>query len=144
MKCLNTYDNAGNITSKKTYALTAANVTPSNATSTVNYGYSDSTWGDLLTSYGSSAITYDGIGNPTSYRGITFAWTGRNLTYADNGYYEIEMQYNADGLRIGKYTTEYTYYHQYYYEGDLGLYYLQTRYYDPATFFNLIGGYFAK
>ncbi len=45
-----TYDNAGNITSKKTYALTAAGTTPTSPTSTYNYGYS-SGWGDKLTSY---------------------------------------------------------------------------------------------
>jgi len=46
-----TYDNAGNILTKKTYALTAANSTPSSLKSTYNYGYSSSDWGDLLTSY---------------------------------------------------------------------------------------------
>ena len=68
------YDNAGNILSKKTYALTAAGTTPTSPTSTYNYGYSSSGWGDML----------------TSYRG-------------------------------------------YYYDADLGLYYLNTRYYDAKT-----------
>ena len=44
-----TYDNAGNITSKKTYSLTAAGTTPTSLVSTYNYDYSSSTWGDRLT-----------------------------------------------------------------------------------------------
>ena len=57
------YDSAGNITSKKTYAFTIGDL--GTATSTVNYTYGDATWGDLLTKYGSTTITYDVIGNPT-------------------------------------------------------------------------------
>ena len=60
-------DNAGNITSKKSYSLTAAGTTPSSPTSTYNYGYSSSAWGDKLTSYRGVSITYDAIGNPLSY-----------------------------------------------------------------------------
>ena len=59
-----TYDNAGNILSKKTYNLTAAGTTPTSPTATYNYGYSSGAWGDMLTSYRGQAITYDEIGNP--------------------------------------------------------------------------------
>ena len=62
-----TYDNAGNILSKKTYNLTAAGTTPTSPTATYNYGYSSGAWGDLLTSFGEDepgSITYDEIGNP--------------------------------------------------------------------------------
>ena len=45
------YDHAGNILSKKTYALTAAEETPSTLYSTNTYGYNDADWGDLLTSF---------------------------------------------------------------------------------------------
>ena len=57
-----TYDTRGNILSK-----TASG-------QTVTYTYGDSTWKDLLTSYNGQTITYDTIGNPLSYRGMTFAW----------------------------------------------------------------------
>ena len=36
-----TYDNAGNILTKKTYNLTAASSTPSSLISSYNYGYTD-------------------------------------------------------------------------------------------------------
>ena len=45
------YDNAGNITSKVTYALTAEGVTPSSPISTDTYGYSSGQWGDLRVGY---------------------------------------------------------------------------------------------
>ena len=77
-----TYDASGNILTKKIYALTAKGATPSGTYTTANYGYSTSAWGDLLTSYGGSSITYDAIGNPLSYSGKTFTWEGRRLTGA--------------------------------------------------------------
>ncbi len=62
-----TYDNVGNILTKSTSALTAASTTPSSTTSTYNYSYGNANWGDLLTSYRGTTITYDSIGNPLSY-----------------------------------------------------------------------------
>jgi len=56
------YDNAGNILSRTEYAYTTGNLgTP---TDTINYDYDDSAWGDLLTTYDGSAMTYDVNGNP--------------------------------------------------------------------------------
>jgi len=100
-----TYDNAGNITSKKTYSLTAANSTPSSLKSTYNYGYSSSDWGDLLTSYRGTSITYDGIGNPLSYYNGTsysFSWTGRELSSAIVGGKSMSFSYNSEGIRTTK------------------------------------------
>ncbi len=57
-----TYDNAGNITSKKTYAFTTG--TLGSVQSTKNYTYGDASWKDLLTEVGGVSITYDEIGNP--------------------------------------------------------------------------------
>ena len=65
------YDNAGNITFKVTYALTAEGVIPSSHISTDTYAYSSGQWGDLLTSYNGNTITYDEIGNPLSYYNIS-------------------------------------------------------------------------
>ena len=100
-----TYDNAGNITSKKTYALTAAATTPSSPKSTKTYTYGDSTWGDRLTKYNGTTITYDSIGNPLSYyNGISysFSWTGRQLTGATAGGYTYTFTYGDDGVRTSK------------------------------------------
>lgn len=50
-----TYNAGGNITAKREYAYTTGAL--GTVLSTVNYGYGDSTWKDLLTSYNGQAIT---------------------------------------------------------------------------------------
>ena len=114
------YDNAGNILAKKTYAFTTG--TLGTATSTESYTYSSSTWGDLLTKYGTDTILYDAIGNPTKIgyyfsdedywgSGYDLQWQGRQLTsyqyfYELGGEYFYEnsltFTYNADGIRTSK------------------------------------------
>ena len=50
------------------------------------YSYDDAEWGDLLTAYDGEEITYDGIGNPLSYRGWTMSWQGgRQLAAMTDG-----------------------------------------------------------
>ena len=68
----------------------------------IEYEYTNSAWGDQLTSYDNTAITYDGMGNPTSYRGYTFGWRGKQLVSAGNGTDTITYEYNEDGLRQKK------------------------------------------
>ena len=67
-----TYDGVGNI------------LTASDGETTHTYTYGDSNWKDLLTAYDGESITYDAIGNPTSYYNgnrWTFGWeNGRQLT----------------------------------------------------------------
>ena len=110
-----TYDNAGNITSKKTYSLTSASVEPSGTPTTTTYGYSTGDWGDLLTSFNGSGITYDTIGNPLTYYGSrSFTWEGRRLVEAATLDAEsITFKYNDEGLRTSKtvdgVTTNYYY-----------------------------------
>ena len=100
---LYTYDNAGNISSVKTYGLTAAGVTPSGNRVLDIYSYSSSEWGDLLMSYNGEDITYDGIGNPISYyNGFTFSWQGRRLVGATRGSDTLSFTYNDDGIRTSK------------------------------------------
>ena len=109
-----TYDNAGNIKTRKEYAYTTG--TLGTATSTVNYAYADSKgWGDLLTSYNGQSISYDEIGNPTSYYNGT-RWTmtwerGRQLATMSDGTTTWTNTYSADGLRTQRTdgTTTYTY-----------------------------------
>ena len=60
-----TYDGAGNI------------LTASDGTTTHSYTYGDTDWKDLLTGFDGQAITYDAIGNPTSY----FNGTRWNFTW---------------------------------------------------------------
>ncbi len=96
-----TYDNAGNITSKKTYAFTVGIL--GTVQSTVNYTYGNGSWGDLLTNYDGSRITYDEIGNPLEYSWATFTWNGRKLSSCYDGeYVTVSYGYNSDGIRVYK------------------------------------------
>ena len=94
------YDKAGNITAVSKYAYTTG--TLGTALETKNYTYATGTWGDLLTAYNGKAISYDAIGNMTSYDGATFTWEGRSLASLSKGGSSYSYQYNADGIRTGK------------------------------------------
>jgi RHS repeat-associated protein len=106
------YDAWGNILNKKFYAYTTA-TNPGTPTGTINYAYGNTAWGDQLTSYAGQTITYDSMGNPTSYRGYTFGWRGKQLTSADNGTVSATFEYNEDGLRqkktVNNVSTDYYY-----------------------------------
>ena len=107
-----TYDSAGNITSAE---MTAASVDGFYNT----YGYTDSQWGDLLTSFNGVTITYDDIGNPTSYYNGTsysFTWEGRRLVGATSAGKTYSFTYNDDGIRTSKTVNGVE--HKYYLSGD--------------------------
>ena len=99
-----TYDAAGNIQSRAEYTYTTAasldSITP---TDTVNYGYNDTQWKDLLTSYDGNTITYDGIGNPLSDGDWTYTWQhGRQLTSMSRDATTWTFTYDASGMRTGR------------------------------------------
>ncbi len=99
------YDNAGNITSRKKYSLTAAGTSPTALISTDSYTYSSGTWGDMLTAYKGISITYDAMGNPLSYyngSSYTFTWSGRQLATASKGGISYSFTYNDGGIRTSK------------------------------------------
>ena len=102
-----TYDGAGNI------------LTASDGTVTHSYTYGDASWKDLLTAFDGQSITYDSIGNPTSYyNGIrwNFTWAnGRSLATASDGTNSLSFAYDAGGLRTSKTVNGTTY--RYYYAG---------------------------
>ncbi len=109
-----TYDNAGNITSRSTYAYTTGEL--GEATSVIQYRYEDSDWGDLLTSFGSNAITYDEIGNMLTYGTRTFTWEhGRQLASTTKNGVTWTYSYGADGMRTGRTNGTDTY--EYIYNG---------------------------
>lgn len=108
-----TYDNGGNIVSKKEYAYTIG--APTTLTDTINYSY-DSTWKDKLTSYDGQGITYDAIGNPTNYMGATMTWFARQMQSYSKGNTNITYKYDSDGLRTQKVVNGVE--HNYYYVGD--------------------------
>lgn len=94
-----TYDDFGNILTKTPYTeVTSEDLTTATIGETKSYTY-DTTWTDKLTSFGGESIVYDEIGNPTTYRGATLTWDGRQLmAYSKDGT-NISYQYDADGLR---------------------------------------------
>ena len=94
------YDLGGNILSKTEYDY--ADGQTSNPV-TVSYTYGDAVWRDLLTAYNGEAITYDGIGNPTSYRGWGMTWQGgRQLSSMQKDGTTLSFSYNDAGLRTEK------------------------------------------
>ncbi len=89
------YDRAGNLRSKTVGG------------NTVSYTYGDSQWADLLTAYNGHTISYDSIGNPTTwYDGAAMTWMrGRQLagiSAVNNGHAAMSFTYDSDGLRLTK------------------------------------------
>ena len=105
-----TYDGAGNI------------LTASDGTATHSYTYGDTNWKDLLTAFDGNSISYDAIGNPTSYFNGTrwnFTWVnGRSLATASDGTNSLSFAYDAGGLRTSK-TVNGVSYRYYYASGRL-------------------------
>ena len=100
-----TYDNGGNILSKTEYDYTTD--TLGTALDTITYGYGDSDWKDLLTSYDGQTLTSDNIGNLTNDGTWSYTWQhGRQLAQmsrANGAALEyLNYTYDADGRRIGK------------------------------------------
>ena len=114
-----TYDNAGNLQKKYEFPGTGPNTAhwlgtyPAIGEIVSTYGYSTSEWGDLLTNYNGTTITYDAIGNPLKWRNATsMSWDRRSLQSMTltNGT-SVTFGYNADGIRtqkkVGSTTHEY-------------------------------------
>ena len=109
-----TYDDAGNILSRKRYNYTTAEELDGNfeVTETLTYTY-DANWGDLLTKVNNLSITYDTVGNPLNYyNGYSFTWeNGRRLSTMAVGMSTWTMGYDNSGMRIRRTdgTTDYRY-----------------------------------
>ncbi len=102
------YDTNGNIAERYEYAYTPEDELENGAVTA--YGYPADGHRDRLASITRNGVTetfaYDAMGNPTVYRGKTMTWTrGRMLA----GHGTNTFTYDANGLRIGKNTTEYIY-----------------------------------
>ena len=89
------YDSKGNISSRKTYS-------GETLVDTDTFTYGTDTWEDRLTGYNNQAVTYDSIGNPTSYLGATLTWRGRELSKYVEGNKQISYSYDVDGMRYQK------------------------------------------
>ena len=110
-----TYDNGGNILSRTEYTCSSSGTVSGSGTAT-SYTYGDAEWGDLLTAYNGEEITYDGIGNPLSYRGWAMSWQGgRQLASMAKGSDTLNFVYNESGLRTSKTVNGVT--HNYVWQG---------------------------
>ena len=68
-----------------------------------SYTYGDASWKDLLTAFNGQSITYDAIGNPLSYRGMTLSWEGgRRLASVSKEGLSASYVYNSGGIRTQK------------------------------------------
>ena len=72
----------------------------SNSSST-SYSYD----GDRMMSFGNQACEYDKMGNPTTYRGKSATWKGRQLTQLGN----TKFTYDGQGRRISKNSLTFLY-----------------------------------
>lgn len=101
------YDAGFNMTSEKIYAYTTAETPTGNPTSQRVFSY-DSTWKDQMVSCDGKVMSYDGMGNLTSFDGVTYTWSkGRKLakvTKADGK--EIMYEYDELGRRTLKSSTD--------------------------------------
>ena len=70
------------------------------------YTYGNTSWGDQLTAFNGTSLSYDALGNPLSYyngTSYTFTWEkGRQLASTVKGGVTTAYTYNADGIRTGK------------------------------------------
>ena len=102
------YDADGNILSKTRGVVDSQNPNPTETTTV--YSYASTGWTDLLTGVGNQTISYDAIGNPTSYLGKSLTWeNGRTLASFD----DVTFTYDASGKRLTKGDV------RYYYRGDV-------------------------
>ena len=74
---------------------------------TISYGYGDSAWKDLLTSYDGQTLTTDAIGNLTNDGTWSYSWQhGRQLAQMSkpngSGTENVNYTYDAAGHRIAK------------------------------------------
>ena len=95
-----TYDHSGNIQSKTSHYWAGSVIEET------TYTYGNAQWGDLLTNYNGTAISYDASGNPLNWRNAAILnWQGRRLNSMalDSGYiHGLDFMYNADGIRTQK------------------------------------------
>ena len=94
-----TYDLGGNLLENKKYDQVNG-VEELRGTDTYTY---NSDWKDQLTSFNGKAITYDAMGNPLSYMGMSLTWEkGRQLKTLKKSGTLSQYVYDNDGRRIQK------------------------------------------
>lgn len=99
------YDGAGNIVSKAEYIYTTDEEITAEPENVILYTY-DEVWKDNLATYDGKEFTYDNIGNPLTFDGASFTWSGRELTQYEKDGKTISFQYDENGLRHRKIVKE--------------------------------------
>ena len=100
------YNEIGNITSVKTYAYTPKGTEVSGSYTEIIYAY-NVTSPDRLVRIGSTSVSYNTMGCPTTYDGYTASWTRGKLSKLTkgtklSGTNTYNYSYNAYGQRTGK------------------------------------------
>ena len=99
---LYSYDNKGNILSKRETSFTLKENAEESGFTRVQYEYD----GDKLLTFGTESCEYDAIGNPTTYRGKSASWSnGRQMKSYDG----TAFTYDGLGRRLSKGNITYTY-----------------------------------
>lgn len=109
---LYTYDDRGNMTSEISYDKDEYASHPESATilESITYSYENDLWEDQLTRVNNKEITYDGVGNRTSYDGWTYTWEGgRQLSSMSKENTTITYKYDDSGIRTEKTVGDKTY-----------------------------------
>lgn len=98
---LYTYDIAGNMTTRKTYAYTTG--TPQTLQKSDGFTYRTGGWKDQLMSWNGQPYAYDAGGNPTVLRGVALTWgEGRRLKKVSLSWGDVTFAYDSDGKRVRK------------------------------------------
>lgn len=98
---LYTYDIAGNMTTRKTYAYTTG--TPQTLQKSDGFTYRTEGWKDQLMSWNGQPYAYDAGGNPTVLRGVALTWgEGRRLKKVSLSWGDVTFAYDSDGKRVRK------------------------------------------
>ena len=96
------------MTSCKTYAyMSDTDLSDNTPALETSYTYSTGPWGDMLTSYNSTSITYDEMGNMLKSRdGFIYTWQGNKLVSVETITRTYKFTYNELGLRSSKTTIK--------------------------------------
>ena len=93
-----TYDNAGNMLTRKKYSYTTGTLGSVLSTQTFTYGKDG--WGDVLTKINSTTVTSDASGNLLSDGTNTYTWkNGRQLATSTKNGVTWTYTYDASGMR---------------------------------------------
>ncbi len=106
------YDERGNITSKKIYDYTSGSLENAAPRETTAFTYANSGWKDQLVSVNGVELTYDANGNVLTYGDREYLWnTGRHLASITDGDNEYTYTYDENGIRTSKTVNDNTTYY---------------------------------